>query len=108
MECARRGPDAGETSQTFLPGRRAVGVSRTVGLPPLGDALKEFTITPKVDEVREFLEIATDFTNPLELVREAIGNSLDANATEVSIEFSTIKELGATYCSFRFTTTDME
>jgi hypothetical protein len=59
-----------------------------------GDALKEFTITPRVDEVREFLEIAADFTNPLELVREAISNSLDADAAEVSIEFSTIKQLG--------------
>ena len=57
--------------------------------------VQEFTITPKVDEVREFLEIAADFTNPLELVREAISNSLDADASEVSIEFSTIKQMGA-------------
>ena len=30
--------------------------------------VSQFTITPKVDEVREFIEIANDFTNPLELV----------------------------------------
>jgi histidine kinase/DNA gyrase B/HSP90-like ATPase len=58
-------------------------------------ALTDFTITPKVDEVHEFLEIAADFTNPLELVREAISNSLDADAAEISIEFSTIRQLGA-------------
>jgi hypothetical protein len=68
---------------------------RETEFQPLGDTLKEFTITPKVDEVHEFLEIAADFTDPLEVVREAISNSLDANATEVSIEFSTIKQLGA-------------
>ena len=56
--------------------------------------MREFKITPKVDAVREFLEIAGDFTNPFELVREAISNSWDAGSTENSIEFSTIKQLG--------------
>lgn len=44
--------------------------------------------TPKVNEVKEFLEIASDFENPLELVREALSNSYDADATSVSIEIS--------------------
>jgi hypothetical protein len=34
--------------------------------------MAEFTITPKVDETQEFIEIANDFANPLDLVREAI------------------------------------
>ncbi|MDO9101307.1 MAG: hypothetical protein Q8K74_08240 [Candidatus Nitrotoga sp.] len=31
-----------------------------------------FVITPKVDETQEFIEIANDFSNPLDLVREVI------------------------------------
>ena len=40
---------------------------------------------PQVDEVREFLEITQDFTDPKEAIREAISNSIDWGATEVSI-----------------------
>jgi hypothetical protein len=54
----------------------------------------EFTITPSVDEAQEFIEIATDFSNPLDLVREAISNSFDAKASEIRIAFSTIREAG--------------
>ena len=43
------------------------------------------TKTPKVNEVNEFLEIASDFEDPLELIRESLSNSHDANATEVEI-----------------------
>ena len=42
--------------------------------------------TPKVNEVNEFIEIASDFENPLEVIREALSNSYDAEATWVEIE----------------------
>lgn len=42
--------------------------------------------TPKVNEVNEFIEIASDFEDPLEVIREALSNSYDANATWVDIE----------------------
>ena len=44
-------------------------------------------IRPRVNEAREFLEIAKDFKDPKEILREAISNSWDANATEVSLRF---------------------
>lgn len=56
--------------------------------------MESYKINPSVDAVREFLEIAGDFTNPLEVVREAISNSMDASATEIRIEFSQPKEVG--------------
>lgn len=43
------------------------------------------TKTPKVNEVNEFLEIASDFEDPLEVIRESLSNSFDANASEVNI-----------------------
>jgi hypothetical protein len=54
-----------------------------------------YQITPAVDAVREFLEIAADFTNPLESVREAISNAIDAGASEIKIDFSQPKTVGA-------------
>ncbi|MGV3598494.1 MAG: ATP-binding protein, partial [Bacteroidota bacterium] len=51
----------------------------------------EITKEPKVNAANEFLEIANDFTNPLELVRESISNSFDANATEIHIYFNMVK-----------------
>ena len=33
---------------------------------------KEITIEPKVDSAQEFIEIALDFSNPLDLVREVV------------------------------------
>ncbi|MFP4698638.1 MAG: ATP-binding protein [Eubacteriales bacterium] len=56
--------------------------------------MDDFIITPKVDETQEFIEIANDFSNPLELVREAISNSFDANADKIKIVFTVIKEYG--------------
>lgn len=44
---------------------------------------------PKVNEVNEFLEIASDFEDPLELIRESLSNSFDANASEVDIRIRT-------------------
>jgi hypothetical protein len=41
--------------------------------------------SPKVNEVNEFLEIASDFEDPLEVIRESLSNSYDADASEVEI-----------------------
>lgn len=56
--------------------------------------MSSFTIKPKVDQIREFMEIASDFTNPLELIREAISNSFDAKASFIRFKFSVEKEYG--------------
>jgi hypothetical protein len=40
---------------------------------------------PKVNEVNEFLEIASDFEDPLEVIRESLSNAYDAEANEVDI-----------------------
>jgi hypothetical protein len=56
--------------------------------------MEPFVITPKVDDTQEFIEIANDFSNPLDLVREAISNSYDAKATEIRISFEVVKQYG--------------
>ncbi len=56
--------------------------------------MSSFQIRPKVDETQEFIEIANDFSNPLDLVREAISNSFDANAHRIEILFSVLQEFG--------------
>lgn len=56
--------------------------------------MERYRITPKVDETQEFIEIANDFSNPLDIVREAISNSFDAGATRIGINFDMIKEYG--------------
>ncbi len=43
------------------------------------------SIVPKVIQENEFLEIASDFGDPLEVIREAISNAYDANATQLII-----------------------
>lgn len=53
-----------------------------------------FTIKPEVNAAQEFIEIATDFSNPLDLVREAISNAFDAKADYMRLAFSTIREAG--------------
>ncbi len=45
-------------------------------------------ITPTVDSSSEFFEIVNDFGNPLEIVREAISNSVDWGASFLKITFS--------------------
>jgi len=42
--------------------------------------------SPQVNEVNEFLETASDFEDPLEVIRESLSNSYDADASEVSFE----------------------
>ena len=51
---------------------------------------KEIIIEPKVDSAQEFIEIALDFSNPLDLVREAISNAFDAKANNIVLDFSVI------------------
>lgn len=53
-----------------------------------------FTLTPTVDPTQEFIEIAYDFSNPLDIVREGISNAFDAGATQMDISFFTITEYG--------------
>lgn len=48
-------------------------------------------VRPKINEAREFLEIAKDFKHPQEILREALSNSWDASATQVSIELQSFK-----------------
>jgi len=56
--------------------------------------MKGFEIIPKVDETQEFIEIANDFSNPLDLVREAISNAFDAKANEIDILFEVVRQFG--------------
>jgi hypothetical protein len=45
-------------------------------------------ILPSVNAEAEFFEILNDFGDPLELLREALSNSIDAKATTFSVRFS--------------------
>ena len=49
-------------------------------------------LNPNVDKIWEIREIADDFTDPLEVFREAISNAYDANATEIRISIYKAKE----------------
>ncbi len=51
--------------------------------------MPEFILTPTVDQAQEFIEIVNDFANPLDLVREAVSNAFDANATDIRLAFDT-------------------
>ena len=48
-------------------------------------------IRPRVNEAREFLEIAKDFKDPKEIIREALSNSWDAGASKVTLKFDLIQ-----------------
>lgn len=56
--------------------------------------MEEFVIIPEVNSAQEFIEIAQDFSNPLDLVREAISNSFDAKSKNIEMDFSVITESG--------------
>ena len=56
--------------------------------------LEEFTIEPTVNSSQEFIEIANDFSNPLDLVREAISNAFDAKAKNISLDFHVTQVCG--------------
>jgi hypothetical protein len=45
-------------------------------------------IRPRVNEAKEFLEIAKDFKDPKEIIREALSNSWDAGASKVTLRFN--------------------
>ena len=51
-------------------------------------------IKPRVNEAREFLEIAKDFKDAKEIIREALSNSWDAGATNVTLNFDLQKNWG--------------
>ena len=53
-----------------------------------------FRIQPKVDPTQEFIEIAYDFSNPLDLIREAISNAFDAGADDIEILFNVENKYG--------------
>lgn len=65
--------------------------------------MNEFVLVPTVDEAQEFIEIANDFANPLDLVREAISNAFDAHATDIRLEFYTEVISGETTFAIRMT-----
>ena len=65
--------------------------------------MTEFVLTPTVDQAQEFIEIANDFANPLDLVREAISNAFDAHATEITLAFETEQVSGETTFLIRLT-----
>jgi hypothetical protein len=52
-------------------------------------------IEPSVNAEAEFFEIINDFGDPLELLREALSNAVDAAATEFSVKFSVPEVSGA-------------
>lgn len=58
---------------------------------------KEIVLEPKVDSAQEFIEIAFDFSNPLDLVREGISNAFDAKAKNIILDFDVIQEYGEKY-----------
>lgn len=53
-----------------------------------------FVITPEVNSSQEFIEIAQDFSNPLDLVREGISNGFDAHAKNMVLDFSVVQDCG--------------
>lgn len=53
-------------------------------------------IRPRVNEAREFLEIAKDFKDPKEIIREALSNSWDAGASNVTLKFD-LTQIPGTY-----------
>lgn len=52
-------------------------------------------ISPAVNSEAEFMEIASDFGNPLEIVREGISNAVDAGANEIAVTFEVHEIEGA-------------
>ena len=63
-----------------------------LAIPIAVDGAQWEEVSPQVNSEADFLEIASDFGNPLEIVREAISNSIDASASKVSIAF-TVEEI---------------
>ena len=53
--------------------------------PAVGATKLSEVFVPTVNPAAEFLEICNDFTEPREIVREAISNSFDAGAKNIYI-----------------------
>ena len=56
--------------------------------------MESYTYQPIVNETQEFIEIANDFANPLDVVREAISNSYDANCKNIYLDFYVVQNSG--------------
>ena len=56
--------------------------------------VRPMEFTPSVNEAAEFLEISNDFTNPRDVVREAISNSFDAGAKSIRIDIYVDRSTG--------------
>ena len=70
---------------------------RAVEEESMSNEAKEVTgLRPRVNEAREFIEIAKDFKRPQELLREALSNSWDANASTASITIEPMSAPGNT------------
>lgn len=63
-------------------------------------------IHPRVNAAREFLEIAKDFKDSKEIIREALSNSWDAGATHVEMKFSLVPVRGTRRKRIRVEITD--
>lgn len=63
-------------------------------------------IKPRVNEAREFLEIAKDFKDPREIIREALSNSWDASASKVTLRFDLSQISGTQRKKIMVTITD--
>lgn len=60
------------------------------------------TFTPTVNPHAEFLEICNDFTEPREIVREAVSNGFDAGARTIEITAYVDKSIGKPELVLRF------
>ena len=63
-------------------------------------------IRPRVNAAREFLEIAKDFKDSKEIIREALSNSYDAGANNVEMKFTLVPVRGTRRKSIRVEITD--
>jgi len=64
--------------------------------------LAKETYMPVVNPQAEFLEICNDFTEPREIVREAVSNGFDAGATTIEITVYVDKSIGKPELVLRF------
>ena len=61
---------------------------------------ENYTLKPTVDPAQEFIEIAYDFSNPLDLVREGISNGFALRKTYFC-KSGRFPEIAPTICSAR-------
>ena len=68
----------------------------------LTSAVAKAVYTPEVNPHAEFLEICNDFTEPREIVREAISNGFDAGASKIEVAAYVDKTTGRDELVLRF------